>query len=566
MLVNKKAVSTLILAILILCSAVFGAFLSYMWVMANFYLEPETVDLVITNVDFPVDHADYFYVTVMNPSHSPFGTNITEIYFTVEGDNKLYNVTDTSPESLPITLERGTSETIKCLLSWGEFAGKIITVHVSAMNASGAVVYTSTEYVKLEVTAILNAALSCKQFNVAIKNDPQSAINLTLTKIYINRMPIENISRLPDDQNVTFPIDAVAGNPISLRCLYNWETFKNPTIRVETSEGYYAETSANATASVLLLITDVAFNETNPNANETSITVSNSELSSTLVDISDIALTYSNGTKYHINGSYTNPSFAPYYRLDVNKTVTFNHCIWNWRNYRGQNITIAVNVKQGFTPTSRTIKTPQSVIFKITELNFNLTDTSHFLVTVANMRCSLQNINITKIKVNGTDTASTNQIVNIGEEEIFNCTFDWASFRGKDISITAHTLDGLYTAPKSITLPSVDLKILVDEYDFAKSPEGIPYVNITVENTLFSNRNVTVTQIIFKTENTTDTINGALTNPALVPNGYTLNVNANVTILCPWNWTLYQNQTVTITVQTAEGFSISQTFQIPPTP
>jgi hypothetical protein len=566
MLINKKAVSTIILIILILCSAVFGALLSYMWVMGNFYLEPETVDLVITNVDFPVDHADYFYVTVMNPSHSPSGTNITEIYFTVEGDNKLYNVTDTSPESLPITLERGTSETIKCLLSWGEFAGKIITVHVSAMNASGAVVYTSTEYVKLEVTAIVNAALSCKQFNVTIKNDPQSAINLTLTKIYINRMPIENISRLPDDQNVTFPIDAVAGNLISLRCLYNWETFKNPTLRVETSEGYYAETSANATASVLLLITDVAFNETNPN--EVSITVLNSEVSSTPVDISDIVLTYRNGTQdqqYHINGTLTIPQFVPYYRLGIGNTTTFNHCIWNWTNYRDQNVTITMNVKQGFTPASETRKTPQPVVFKIKEVNFNLTDTSHFLVTVANMPCSLQNITIATIKVNETDVA-LNQTVNIGEEKIFNCTFDWANLRGEEVNITAYTSDGLYAPPINITLPSVDLKILVNEHDFAKSAEGIPYINVTIMNTHFSNRNVTITQIIFKTENTTATIDGALTNPVLVPNGYILAVNANVTILCPWNWTLYPNLDLTITVQTAEGFSISQTFQIPPTP
>lgn len=563
MLVNKRAVSTIILIILILCSAVFGAFLSYMWVMANFYLEPENVNLVITQVDFPVDHADYFYIMVMNPSHSPSKTNITEIYFSVEGNDKVYDVTDTYPEALPILLERGTNKTIKCNRNWGEFAGKTIAVHVSTTDASGAEASAETKLVKLEATTRFNATVSCKQFNVTITNDPQSAINLTLTKIYINRMPIENISRLPEDQNVTFPIDAVAGNLISLRCLYNWETFKNPTIRVETSEGYYAETSANATASVLLLITDAVFNETKPD--EMSISVSNSPDSSTPVDVSDIVLTYSNGTKYDINGTLTNPQFAPYYRLDIGNTTTFNHCIWNWRNYRDQNVTITVNVKQGFTPASETRKTPQPVVFKIKEVSFNLTDTSHFVLTVANMPCSLQNITIATIKVNETDVA-LNQTVNIGEEKIFNCTFDWANLRGEEVNITAYTSDGLYALPINITLPSVGLKILVNEHDFAKSAEGIPYVNVTIMNTHFSNRNVTITQIIFKTENTTATIDRALTNPVLVPNGYILAVNANITILCPWNWTLYPNLDLTITVQTAEGFSISQTFQIPPTP
>jgi hypothetical protein len=566
MITNKKAVSTIILIILILCSAVFGAFLSYMWVMANFYLEPENVNLVITQVDFPVDHADYFYITVMNPSHSPSKTNITEIYFSVEGNDKLYNVTDTYPEALPIPLEKGTNKTIKCNRNWGEFAGKKINVHVSATDASGAVASIKTEFVKLELKTQFNATVSCKQFNITITNDPQSAINLTLTNIEVDLLPIENASLLPGGQNVTFPLNLFNGTSVSLRCLYNWENFKNPTVRVETSEGYYTKASTNTTATILLLITNVVFNETNPN--EISITVLNSEVSSTPVDISDIVLTYRNGTQdqqYHINGTLTIPQFVPYYRLGIGNTTTFNHCIWNWTNYRDQNVTITMNVKQGFTPASETRKTPQPVVFKIKEVSFNLTDTSHFLVTVANMPCSLQNITIATIKVNETDIA-LNQTVNIGKEKIFNCTFDWANLRGEEVNITAYTSDGLYAPPINITLPSVDLKILVNEHDFAKSAEGIPYVNVTIMNTHFSNRNVTITQIIFKTENTTATIDGALTNPVLVPNGYILAVNANVTILCPWNWTLYPNLDLTITVQTAEGFSISQTFQIPPTP
>jgi hypothetical protein len=566
LLTNKKAVSTFILIILILCSAVFGAFLSYMWVMANFYLEPENVNLVITQVDFPVDHADYFYITVMNPSHSPSKTNITEIYFSVEGNDNVYNVTDTYPEALPIPLEKGTNKTIKCNQNWGEFAGKKINVHVSATDASGAVASIKTEFVKLELKTQFNATVSCKQFNITITNSQNSAINLTLTKIKINMVPIENVTLLPNDQNVTFPINLLKGASVPLRCLYNWEHFKDPKIRVETAEGYYAEASTNTTATILLLITNVVFNETKPD--EISITVSNSQYSSTPVDISDIVLTYRNGTQdqqYHINGTLTIPQFAPYYRLGIGNTTTFNHCIWNWRNYRDQNVTITMNVKQGFTPASETRKTPQPVVFKIKEVNFNLTDTSHFLVTVANMRCSLQNITIATIKVNETDIA-LNQTVNIGKEKIFNCTFDWANFRGEEVNITAYTSDGLYALPINITLPSVDLKILVNEHDFAKSAEGIPYVNVTIMNTHFSNRNVTITQIIFKTKNTTATIDGALTNPVLVPNGYILAVNANVTILCPWNWTLYPNLDLTITVQTAEGFSISQTFQIPPTP
>ena len=82
----------------------------------------------------------------------------------------------------------------------------------------------------------------------------QSAVNLTLTNIEVDLAPIENASLLPDRQNVIFPIDLLIGESVSLQCSYNWENVKNPTVRVETSEGYYAEASTNATASVLLLI------------------------------------------------------------------------------------------------------------------------------------------------------------------------------------------------------------------------------------------------------------------------------------------------------------------------
>jgi hypothetical protein len=549
MLVNKKAVSTIILVILILCSAVFGALLSYLWVMGNFYLEPEnTVDLVITQVDFPVDHADYFYVTVMNPSHSPSGTNITEIYFTVEGDNKLYNVTSTYPEALPITIERGTSKTIRCDKNWGQFAGKTIMVHVASTDASGAAASIETQYVKLEVSTRFNATVSCKQFNVTINNDPQSAINLTLTKIYINMMPVENISQLPNDQNVTFPINASTGNPISLRCWYNWETFKNPTIRVETSEGYYAETSASATASILLLITDVKFNETKPD--EISIEVSNSQISSTPVDISDIVLTYRNGTQdqqYHINGTLTTPKFAPYYRLGIGNTTTFNHCIWNWRNYRDQNVTITVYTKQGYTPASKIVPhTPGEIIFHISS-SFNLTDTAHFSVNVTNMQCSLQNITVTQIKLNTNLTSFTSGNVSIGEWRQFNCDFDWATFRGSTVTITVNASNTIVF--QNVTLPHMLLKIV--NANFTTTGNGKEF-NVTIENIGNSSRNATIARIVVRFGNDTVFQSEGI--------GYVVEVGKNATLTFSWDWSEYETEEVTISVYTTEELEFFNTF------
>ena len=543
MLINKKAVSTIILIILILCSVVFGAFLSYMWVMANFYLEPETVDLVITQVDFPVDHADYFYVTVMNPSHSSSGTNITEIYFTVEGDNKLYTVTSTYPEELPIHFEKGTSKTIRCDENWGEFAGKAIVVHVSATGGSGAAASAETKFVKLELETKVNATVSCKQFNITITNNEYSALNLTLTKIYINMMPIENVSRLPDDQNVTFPINLFKGTSVSLRCLYNWNTFKNPTIRVETSEGYYAEASTSAAASVLLLTTDAVFNETK--TDELDITVFNSEDSSTPVDISSIDLTYSDGTKYYINGSLASPSLP--HTLQRNSTVTFR-CAWSWRDYWDKNASITVYTRQGYTSVPKMVKTPPEIALKIMA-NFNLTDTEHFLLNVTNMPYSLKNVTVTQIKLNTNQTSFTPQTVPIGERKQFNCTFNWTAFRRNTVTVTVNASNVIVF--QNVTLPYMYLKII--NANFTTTENGKNF-NVTIKNIENSLQNTTITRIVVHFENeTVFEVNGI---------EYIIEVGKNVTLTFSWDWSLCKNKEVTISVYTSEDLEFVDRFTV----
>ena len=549
-----KAVSTFISIILVLCSLIFGAFLSYMWVMANFYLEPEnTVDLVITEVNFSVRHADYFTLTVMNPSHSVAETNITGIYFTVEGEEEAYTVTKTSPE-LPLPLERATSKTIVCFKKWGEFAGKTISVHVSAENASGAVYSVKTKFVRLEVQTHFNASKSCKYFDVTVNNHLQSAIDLTLSNVTFDYEPVKNLS-------IGLPTIVQRGKPIEFRCFVDWQGHGEPLIQVETIEGYIAEARKKVQSIVILSLTNITFDETNPE--KINITLFNSEESATAVDVTDIVLTYDNGTEYSIDGALSTPPFYPYYKLKKNKTITFS-CIWPWRNYRNRNITIRAYTKQGFTSISETVKTPPPVIFKIMEVNFNLTDTEHFQVNVTNMPCSLQDINITRIELEENETSFQSQIISVGEERLFNCTFNWTKFAGENVDITVYTAEGL-NLTKNITLPSAMLEI--EKLVFEESSEGLPYVNVTILNTLFSLRNVTIAQIVFETENATYIIDGTLTSPKLAPDGYFLTKGANVTIVCPWDWSSQLNESVTIIVQTAEGIQVSKTVQVEhPTP
>jgi hypothetical protein len=551
MFANKKAVSTFIMIILILCSIVLGALLSYLWVMGNFYVEPENTSLTITQVNFPVDHADYFNITVVNPSHSPTDTNITQIYFIAEGNTETHQVTSTSPETLPITLVRGTEKTIKCIESWSEFAGKNITVYVSASSASGSVASFATSLVKLSLQIKFDASISCRNFNVTIANDAASAINLTLTKLLVNLEPIETATRLADSQNVTiYGMNLPkTGESLSLNCLFDWENLNNPRVRIETAEGYYAEATANATATVLLSIINVAFNETNPN--NMNITVENAAVSRTAVDLTDIALTYLNGTtnqEYHIDGNHTNPTFAPYYHLGIGKNVTFNNCLWNWANFRDQNVTITIHTRQEYTPVSTRVRTPKAIVFKISS-DFDLADVGYFLVNVKNMGCSLQNITVTQIKLNTNQTIFTPQEIPIGESGQLNCTFDWTAFRGIEVTITVNASNVIVT--QKVTLPYMQLNII--SAHFATSVNGKEF-NVTIENINNSSLNATVVRVIVRFGNETVFQGQSV--------GYLVEIGHSVTLAFSWDWSQYASKDVTISVYTVQGLEFSNTFTV----
>ena len=115
----------------------------------------------------------------------------------------------------------------------------------------------------------------------------------------------------------------------------------------------------------------------------------------------------------------------------------------------------------------------------------------------------------------------------------------------------------------AVTLPAVDLRVS-DTIAYNTTIDGFKYVNITIMNTVFSTRSVTITQIIFKTENATDSIDGTISVPQFAPNGYMLAVGTNVTIVCQWNWTPYliKDKVLTVTVQMADGTTVSQTYHI----
>jgi hypothetical protein len=537
LLINKKAVSSFILIILILCATVFGALVSYLWVMGNYYNMPEdTTLLIVTNVIFPGPPATdltYFNVTILNPSNSISDVNITAVRLSVEGKNEVYNITATDPEPLPSLIRRGTEHTFKCKKNWSDFAGETVRIEPVAVNASTKSYSYTTPRVKLNLTPHFDVTKSVEYFDLTIEN-MGSIVSITLSEIMLFGMSIkENITpslpySLPPNQSETF------------RCNYDWESLRkqNVTITVKSSEGYEKVYTTNELLGATLYIQEAKFDYTD--VTYFNLTISNSEDSTASATINRINLTLQDGTTVVINN--TSPPITTqsiFNTIRSNETKTFK-CFWNWTQHRNETLTINAYALEGFTIPSKTTQTPPVVVWNITEVSFDLDDVEHFLVNVTNMQCSFHNITVTQIKLNTNPTSFTSETVPIGGWKQFNCSFYWTAFRGSTVTITVNASNVIRS--QNVTLPYMLLRMV--SANFSTTEKGKEF-NVTIENIANSLLNASIARIVVRFENELVFQSEGI--------GYVVDVGKNVTLTFSWDWSKYKGKEVTISVYTVEG-------------
>lgn len=560
-----KGISTLALIILLLCAVIFGALLSYLWVMASYYNMPEKATmLVVEEVSFSVSDARYFNVTMLNPSSSVSDVNVTAIRLTLEGKNEVYDITTTEP-SLNFTMKRGTRQTFVCKKNWSNFAGEIVKIEPVAENAEDVLITSYTAFppnVKLKITPNFEEQIheSIDYFNLTIENlQPEPLINLTISEITVHGEIVNTTPQLPQvlmpNQNETF------------MCKRNWEDLKwiNVTITVKTVEGYETTYVTNELPGAALYIDEIKFDYTD--ASYFNFTVSSSEYSTAEVTLSKVNVTFANGT------SITPLTMPPLQTLFVtvapNQTSMPITCLWNWSANRNESITVTVYTKQNITVPSKTVTTPPEAVWNITGVKFDFDDVEHFTINVTNMPCSLREINIKNVLLNGENATIVDSSTSIlpGEEITINCSLSWRNWINETVTVTVVTEEG-QSLSRNVEIPAVELKLLGDNLVFGDLRDqypnitiSIPYINITISNSINSIQNVTISKIILETGNKTYEIDGALTYPAIAPSGYVLNAGENVTIMCLWNWDLYLGlEPIKVTVYTAEGFQVSKTW------
>jgi hypothetical protein len=538
---NRKAVSTLTLIVLMLCSAVFGAFVSYLWVMSSYFNMPEdTTLLIVEDVVFPVFDARYFSVTILNPSNSISDVNITAIRLGVVGKNEVYNVTKAGP-ALPFPLKIGTKQTFNCNWNWGNFAGETLRIEPVAANASTKSYSYVTPRVKLKLTPKFDPSQSIEYFNLTVENYA-SIINLTISKIIVL-----DDSMTPMNITPSLPYVLSPDQTEIFRCDWNWENYRgeNVTITVETSEGYESVYTTNELPGAALYIDEVKFDYTD--TKYFNLTISSSEYSTATAMINRVNLTLTNETTIILD------TIPP---LDIipipippNESLTIR-CIWNWNTHRNETVTVRVYTNQGFIVPSKIVITPPATVWNITDVKFDLDDIEHFLVNVTNTPCSLQSINVTQIRFNEnvTEITPSSWRISAGEERLFGCAFNWTSFKGESVVIMVCTADELNIS-RSITLPSVELKIINASFE---TSEGSRYFNVTIENVKESLLDVTVARIVVSLENETVYESKGV--------GILIEVGKNLTLTFSLNWSSYENEDVTISVYTEEGFEATARF------
>jgi len=499
--INKKAVSTLIMIILLLCSVVFGALISYLWVMANYYNMPEnTTLLIVTDAAFPINNATYFNVTILNPSNSVSDVNITAIRLSAEEKGEIYNITTTEPpEQLPFLIRRGTKQSFKCITNWSNVAGETVRIEPVAANVSTKSYSYTIPNVKLKLTPNFNVAESIEYFNLTIENSAEFNISLTISQVMIIGSAINTTPPLPY---------VLSPNQTEIfRCEQNWEDLMgvNATIKVRTEEGYESVYTTDALLGAVLYVDEIKFDY--EDTSYFNLTVSSSEYSTTNPILSKINLTLQDNMTITLN---TNPP------LDIisiyvqsNQSLTIK-CFWNWNERRNETVTVSVYTKQGFTAPTKTETTPPAVVWDITDIKFDLDYPEHFIVNVANMPCSLDEINVTRILLDGNATVMDPpyEVLTNGTQVMFSCSLPWSSLRGKNVTVTVLRDDGSNVS-RIIAISSVGLKLqgddklvygdLIDQ----NTTISIPYVNITISNSINSLQNVNITKIIFEALNKT---------------------------------------------------------------
>ncbi len=203
---------------------------------------------------------------------------------------------------------------------------------------------------------------------------------------------------------------------------------------------------------------------------------------------------------------------------------------------------------------------PKKANVTIENVAFSAQDTTFFNVTILNPSYSKSEAEVNQIVALTNDgieheveTQELPYSLAIGNSHKFRGIWNWANYTGQAIRVIAFITEGSGSNIQT-KIPSY-VKLTVEAY--FNSSISIQHFNVTIQNAEASTTYVNITEL---------TINGETIPTENITVGsestsfpYSLNTSESILFTCSWNWTAYQDESVTVAVKTLQGYMAKHT-------
>ncbi len=329
--------------------------------------------------------------------------------------------------------------------------------------------------------------------------------------------------------------------------------------------GYYIDfTTAIPEDTVTVAIMNVTFSR--ENCTYFDVTLMNPSYSKTDAEVEGIVLLSDADTDQVDSAEPAIP-----YPLKRGESKTFK-CNLNWGAYAGQNLTVAVLIKDG----SGGTKSHQTELVKleILDVSYN-TSISLNQVSMTVRNPSRIPLNVSKVLI-GTGQIPPNKILVNSQNITFPYTFPQNDTRVFECSYNlwdSETSTGVLGTTKTITFETRQgyeaslSEVFANPVVLTLSDVTFPLSNTTqfiLKSESHSPHSVNISQITVEVGDITYTVASDNTNAT----GYILERDTNVTIVCAdssfnWNEDNWKGQVITIRVYTTQGFVAKEAVTVP---
>ena len=211
------------------------------------------------------------------------------------------------------------------------------------------------------------------------------------------------------------------------------------------------------------------------------------------------------------------------------------------------------------------IKVPENTTISMMDVSFNPQDSEKFNITILNPTYSPTDAQITEISVVTQDN-TLHRILNVdpqlpyeldkGQEETFNCMWNWGDFSGENLQIIVLVEDGSGSAYEIKTAP---VRLTITGTVFATA--DTQHFNVTISTQQDTPLDLELTRIIVTMDNgTVFEVSEIAPSIPLV-----LLPSTPAMFRCSWDWTYYRGRNATITVFTSQGYT-AQRIETTPKP